>query len=110
MTHRVQNLFTNIPDRFSQELCDILVSHPTCRIERIVSKGHATPDSTWYDQAEDEWVCVLKGEGTLLFEQGESVVLGVGDSLLIPAHQKHRVQLTTPHDPTIWLAVFYGAQ
>jgi cupin 2 domain-containing protein len=28
----------------------------------------------------------------------------------IPAHKKHRVEWTTPEEPTIWLAVHYGDQ
>jgi cupin 2 domain-containing protein len=28
-----------------------------------------------------------------------------GDWLLIPAHRKHRVDWTTPEEPTVWLAV-----
>ena len=31
-----------------------------------------------------------------------------GDFINIPAHQKHRVEWTTPEEPTIWLAVHYG--
>ena len=30
-----------------------------------------------------------------------------GDFVNIPAHKKHRVEWTTPDEPTIWLAVFY---
>ena len=26
----------------------------------------------------------------------------------IPAHRRHRVEWTDPHEPTIWLAVHYG--
>ena len=31
-----------------------------------------------------------------------------GDFMNIPAHTKHRVEWTTPDEPTIWLAVHYG--
>ncbi|MEZ6092481.1 MAG: cupin domain-containing protein [Pirellulaceae bacterium] len=55
----------------------------------------------------NEWVVVLKGEAKLLFEDGESVQMMPGDHVLIPAHRKHRVQWTTPDEPTVWLAVFY---
>ena len=30
-----------------------------------------------------------------------------GDTINIPAHQKHRVEWTSPNKPTVWLAVFY---
>ena len=32
-----------------------------------------------------------------------------GDFVNIPAHRKHRVEWTTPDEPTIWLAVHYNA-
>ena len=33
-----------------------------------------------------------------------------GDFVNIPAHKKHRVEWTTPDEPTVWLAVHYGGQ
>ena len=51
------NLF-DIPEQLpEQELTEILLTGKT-RIERIVSNGQT---SGWYDQTEDEWVCVLQG-------------------------------------------------
>lgn len=32
-----------------------------------------------------------------------------GNFVNIPAHKKHRVEWTTPDEPTIWLAVFYSS-
>jgi len=37
-----------------------------------------------------------------------TVEMGPGNYLDIPAHRKHRVAWTTPDEPTIWLAVYYG--
>lgn len=31
-----------------------------------------------------------------------------GSFIDIPAHRRHRVEWTSPDDPTIWLAVHYG--
>jgi cupin 2 domain-containing protein len=31
-----------------------------------------------------------------------------GDFVKIPAHQKHRVDWTTPDELTVWLAVWYS--
>lgn len=31
-----------------------------------------------------------------------------GDFIDISAHRRHRVEWTTPEEPTIWLAVFYS--
>jgi len=30
-----------------------------------------------------------------------------GDFIIIPAHRKHRVEWTSPDEPTVWLVVFY---
>ncbi|MEO8496473.1 MAG: cupin domain-containing protein, partial [Planctomycetota bacterium] len=61
----------------------------------------------WYNQQEHEWVVVLQGAARLQFED-ELVELRPGDFVNIPAHRKHRVEWTTPDEPTIWLAVFYA--
>ncbi|MEZ4601192.1 MAG: cupin domain-containing protein [Syntrophotaleaceae bacterium] len=69
--------------------------------------GHASPAQGWYDQDENEWVIVLEGSGSILFEDGRQVVLNRGDHLYIPAHARHKVLWTEKHKPTIWLAVFF---
>ncbi len=77
------------------------------RIERIVSFGQSSPDGFWYDQAENEWVLLLEGSGTLGFEQGDSVDLKPGDHLNIPSGTRHRVEKTDPNCRTVWLTIFY---
>ena len=102
------NLFTNLPVNLSKEVIEILSQSKNVRIERIVSFGQSSPKRFWYDQELAEWVVVLKGEAKLVIEGNkEPVHLRVGDHLLIPAHQRHRAEWTIPHEPTIWLAVFY---
>jgi cupin 2 domain-containing protein len=49
---------------------------------------------------------VLKGAARLRFEE-ETVEMKPGDSVNTPARTKHRVEGTTPDEPTVWLAVFY---
>jgi len=103
------NLFADIPAPLPAELLQTLFARPNMRIERIVSHGHASPEGFWYDQAEHEWVVVLRGAAHVLFERdGRRVELRPGDYLQIPAHERHRVEWTTADEPTIWLAVFYG--
>ncbi len=102
------NLFSTIPAALPQELIEELISHPHVRIERIVSKGHASPDGFWYDQSENEWVIVLQGSAVLRLESVEEpVALKPGMYINLPAHVKHRVDWTEPDTETIWLAVFY---
>jgi cupin 2 domain-containing protein len=102
------NFFADLPTTLPEELVEVLAENLHVRIERIVSRGHASPEGFWYDQNEAEWVVVLKGEAKLLFEDDhEPITMRPGDHVLIPAHRKHRVEWTTPDEPTVWLAVFY---
>lgn len=101
------NLFDNIPDELPDELVSDLLSGNNLRIERIVSYGHRSPESGWYDQTENEWVLIVDGYGEIEFDDGHLITLNPGDHLNIPAHQKHRVSATKPDGVTIWLAVFY---
>lgn len=52
---------------------------------------------------------VLTGAARLRFED-RVVEMRQGDSINIPAHQKHRVEWTSPNEPSVWLAVFYEAE
>lgn len=103
----MKNLFASLPEDLSEEVFEDLVHSDSVRIERIVSQGHRSPESGWYDQDESEWVIVLQGAARLLFEGGREESLGAGDFINIPAHTRHRVSWTDPASPTIWLAVFY---
>lgn len=103
-----ENLFAQIPSALPHEIFDDVVKAPNVRIERIVSKGHITPIGDWYDQEQNEWVMVVKGQAKLLFEEGMvEVSLQEGDHINIEAHQRHRVSWTDPTQETVWLAVFY---
>jgi cupin 2 domain-containing protein len=104
----IGNLFAGIPGEGVGEWTETLASGPGVRIERIVSRGQASPEGFWYDQDEHEWVVVLSGRAGLRFEgDDDDVVLGPGDHVDIPAHRRHRVQWTSPDESTVWLAVFY---
>ena len=95
-----------IPANLPSELVTTLLTSENVRIERIVSHGHASPQGFWFDQDQHEWVMVLKGAARLRFED-ETVEMQPGDFMNVPAHAKHRVEWTTPDEPTIWLAVHY---
>jgi cupin 2 domain-containing protein len=104
----IKNIFSGVPRQITQEITDVIVSSPTARIERIVSKGHSSSRDYWYDQEQNEWVIVIKGKARLEF-YGEIQLLELneGDYINIPSHNKHRVDWTDPESETIWLAVFY---
>lgn len=99
------NLFDLAGTRFDREEFRDLIPDQGVKIERIVSRGHTTPDGEWYDQDRDEWVVVLEGRATLEWEDGRRRDLGRGDSVLLPAHERHRVAATSSDPPVIWLAV-----
>ena len=102
------NLLADLPAHLSAEIFHTLVSGDNFRLERIVSLGHASPPGFWYDQEQHEWVLVLQGAAQLQFAGQEQLVeMRPGDALLIPAHQRHRVEWTDPQVPTVWLALHY---
>ena len=102
------NVFELIPDRMGEEVAECLVELKNIKIERIVSTGQASPESSWYDQEQNEWVIVLAGEARIIFESGEEIALIAGNHVNIPAHSRHRVAWTSPDTQTIWLAVSYS--
>ncbi|OYV21591.1 MAG: hypothetical protein CG438_313 [Methylococcaceae bacterium NSP1-1] len=100
------NIFADIPEQLSDELFECIIKKDNVLVERIVSNGHVTPAGQWYDQKGDEWVILLQGQATLLFEKNQQLInLIPGDYLLIPAHTRHRVEWTLPDFNTLWLAV-----
>jgi len=103
----VTNIFDDLPQHLPKEVVQTLIGAAGVRIERIISHGHASPADFWYDQPQHEWVIVLKGAARLQFEDG-MVEMKPGHFTNIPAFKKHRVDWTTPDEPTVWLGVRYG--
>ncbi|MCW9012598.1 MAG: cupin domain-containing protein [Gammaproteobacteria bacterium] len=101
------NIYQSIPASLNQEIFEQLVQHEQVTIERIISRGHTSPDTGWYDQDKNEWLIVLKGAATIAFENDADIHLTEGSYLNIPAHKKHKVSWTDPTTETIWLAVHY---
>ncbi len=102
------NLHGDIPPAGPEEHVEILQRWPGGRIERIISHGHASPAGFWYDQPEAEWVLLVAGEAELRFEdEPEPRKLMAGDWLHIAPRRRHRVEQTSNHGPTVWLAVFH---
>ena len=100
------NLFSNIPGALPEERFETLLQSPHCRLERILSRGHATPPGAWYDQEQREWVVLLAGRAGLRFADDETLLsLNPGDYVWIPAHRRHRVEWTSHDEPAIWLAL-----
>ncbi|USE39020.1 cupin domain-containing protein [Endozoicomonas sp. SCSIO W0465] len=103
------NLFEHIPAELAEEFFETLQESGAVKIERIVSRGHATPDGEWYDQPWDEWVVLLSGSAVLEFAgERTPVTLCAGDYLLLPSGCVHRVAWTEPDVDTLWLAVHFN--
>lgn len=103
MVDRVDNIFADASAVVGEEGFLTLFESDAVKIERIVSHTHSSPPGFWYDQAEEEWVILMRGQATLEFAGGKLVELKEGDCLAIPPHVKHRVQQTMAE--TVWLAV-----
>ncbi|MDJ0510495.1 MAG: cupin domain-containing protein [Crocosphaera sp.] len=101
----MDNIFKLPNNLIDQEFFESIIDSKNIKLERIISRGQTTPENTWYNQAQDEWVILLQGEATLLFFDNSSIHLTSGDYLLIEAHQKHRVEYTSISPPCVWLAI-----
>ncbi len=108
MTLTARNLFTGASAPAGIEQYLTLFESANVRVERIVSNTHSSPPDFWYDQPEDEWVMVLRGQATLEFAGGGSVAMRAGDHVTIASHVRHRVSETDAE--TIWLAVHVKPQ
>lgn len=96
------NLYEALPEIRVGEFFEALFEDKRVRIERILSS--AAPEPTLYDQPQDEWVCLLRGEAELWIE-GEIHSMRAGDYCFIPAHRLHRVLKTSRAPSCLWLAV-----
>lgn len=108
LSSQLKNLFQQLPNDKTQEHFEALLMQPGVKLERIVSNGQSTPEGEWYDQAWDEWVMILQGEAGLLIEGQETLHMKAGDSIMLPAHCRHRVEWTSEQQTTLWLALHLG--
>ena len=44
------NIFSNLPENLKDEVFEVIASSNDLTIERIVSKGHTSPEIGWYEQ------------------------------------------------------------
>lgn len=106
---RAKNLLELPPGLPPEEWLETLLERKGIRVERIISTGQSSPVGFWYDQTEDEWLVLLSGTAVLQWENGDRTELVTGDSLLIPAGKKHRVDSTSTEPACVWLAIFVPA-
>lgn len=102
---KVANLLTKLPAAKRAEAFTKLLVRPGIRVERIVSRGQATPEDEPMMQAQDEWVLLLEGAAGLRIEDSAEVTLGPGDHVWIARGQRHWVTWTAEDRPSVWLAM-----
>ncbi|NDY42901.1 cupin domain-containing protein [Dissulfurirhabdus thermomarina] len=106
---RPGDLLAELPADLSRETFETLLETGAFRLERIVSRGQATPEGRWLESDTHEWVMVIRGRARLEFEGVDAPVeLGPGGHVTIPARRRHRVTWTDPGEPTVWLALHYA--
>jgi cupin 2 domain-containing protein len=84
---------------------DLLTAPGGSKVERILSRGAASPPDFWYEQQWDEFVLVVTGTAVLAFPDDSERRLEAGDYAILPAFCRHRVAWTDPAIETLWLAV-----
>ena len=97
------NIFTPNLSDVNEEQFDTLLQTSTIHIEKITSFGQSSAE--WYESDKDEWVVLIEGEGTLLFEDESELNLRQGEHIHIPKMKKHKVIYTS--SPAIWLAIHF---
>lgn len=104
---KTQNIFTNLPNKKTNEVFKTLLKTKNMKIERIVSLGQCTPGGVWLKEKSNEWVILLKGKAKLRFKKGNRLVtLKRGDYVYIPSGAGHRVEWTSSKEKSVWLAVW----
>lgn len=106
----MENIFNDIPSDLPDELIEKIAgdAEKNVNVERIISRGHASPPGFWYDQDRNEFVILLKGKAALQFKGSNRLTeMSPGDYIDIPAHTLHRIEWTSDSEDTLWLAFHY---
>ena len=81
----MNNIFSEIPNNIEHGLFEGLIDNNKIKIERIISRGHTSPETGWYDQDKSEWVIVLQGEAIIIFSDESEVNLQTGAYINVEA-------------------------
>jgi cupin 2 domain-containing protein len=103
----IKNVFSIAGLDLHDEFFENILETQNFRVERIISRGHKSPENFWYDQETNEFVLLLKGEAELEFENKGKLKLKPGDYLIIKAHEKHRVAMTKNDGESFWITIHY---
>lgn len=106
----MNNIFEHIPESIPEEIFESILDNSNIKVERIISKGHTSPENGWYDQEMNEWVLLLEGEAKIEFEDDQNAIVTLikGSYLFIPKNKKHKVIYTSVEPSCVWLAIFFS--
>ena len=100
------SLSAGLPEALPEETFETLICSKHFRLERILSKGHVSPQGFWYEPETDEWVALIQGEAELEIEGDDQPLrLHPGDWVCLPRGRRHRVSYTAPDEISVWLAL-----
>ena len=91
----VNNYYTGFAPDPLLENFKILLFGKKFNLEKIISKGYATPAAKWIIEETNEFVLLLKGKAELVFEDEQKIKLTEGDYFVIPKKTKHKVTRTS---------------
>ena len=106
---QVKNLLRAFPGRKNrpEEHIQELFRGGGITIEGIITYGKVTLQGQWYDDPRTEFVMVLSGEAELLFEENnQRAKLGRFDYVIIPPHERHRIEWVGAYRNTLWLTAY----
>ena len=102
------NLFNQELPAVGEESEQQLQKGSSWTLKLIRSNRFQSPQGSWLDQDDHEWVMVLRGSARIRCTEPDRVVdLSVGDHLHLPPHRRHRVERTDPDPGTLWLALHW---
>jgi cupin 2 domain-containing protein len=99
------NIFTDPGIEDTKELFEVIATLDDARIERIITQKPYSSPGQWYNQEQDEWVVLLRGNATIEIRDQGLIELRSGDYIMLPAHCQHRITRTSADPACIWLAV-----
>lgn len=98
--NNLYNVFKNIKFSEEREIEEKIYEDESLKIIRTMSLNQVTG---FYDQDELEIVFLLKGKAQIEYDDGKTLDLIEGDSLVIRPHEIHRVSW---QEEAIWLCIF----
>ncbi|MDU7150740.1 MAG: cupin domain-containing protein [Peptoniphilus grossensis] len=98
--NNLYNVFKNIKFSEEREIEEKIYEDESLKIIRTMSLDQVTG---FYDQEELEIVFLLKGKAQIEYDDGKTLDLIEGDSLVIRPHEIHRVSW---QERAVWLCIF----